>query len=74
MPIARSTSASRNETLIKQMQNGGSQLSRLWLRQYPSHSMHGQEAIDDHSRILHTIEQRDPKLAEMLIRRHIAST
>lgn len=66
--------ASRNNALITELQDGWHQLSRLWRRQHAGHPMRGQSAIDDHRRVQYALQQRDPQLAEILMRRHIAAT
>lgn len=65
--------ACRNEILEQQLCDHWHLLSRPWLRRHPDSTMRGNDAIDDHYRILHALETRDGELAEILMRRHVAA-
>lgn len=63
---------SHNSRLIRLLGEDYYRLFKLWRRHAPWLQSGGPESWDDHRRILEAIEERDPEVAELLMRRHIA--
>lgn len=66
--------ASGNQKLITLLCDELYQQLRMFRYQSPRAMSDPQEALREHQNILHAIAQRDEELAEMLMRRHIASS
>jgi DNA-binding GntR family transcriptional regulator len=64
---------SRNPMLIELLCGELYPLLRLYRGQLPAVRPHGRRAVIEHERIVSAIEDRDPDLAELLMRRHIAA-
>ena len=65
--------SSRNPMLINLLCGELSPLLRLYRGQPGSPRPHARRAILEHGRVIAAIEDRDPDLAEMMMRRHIAA-
>lgn len=62
---------SKNEHLISMLQNGIYHLVRMYRVQLGMEGPRVTTAFDEHKNIVRAIANRDPELAEMLMRRHI---
>jgi DNA-binding GntR family transcriptional regulator len=65
--------ASRNELLIELLCSELYPLLRVFRAQTPQSLQRRRQSAAEHKRILSAMEERDPELAEMLMRRHIAA-
>ena len=67
------TQCSRNPMLIELLCAELYPLLRLYRGQLPSGRPHRRRAVIEHERIVSAMEDRDPELSELLMRRHIAA-
>ncbi len=65
---------SHNQQLITLLLDGIYHLSRMYRVQFGMSGPRISQAFDEHKQIVRAIQQRDPELAEMLMRRHIVGT
>lgn len=65
---------SHNQQLITLLLEGIYHLSRMYRVQFGMSGPRVSQAFDEHRQIVRAIQNRDPELAEMLMRRHIEGT
>jgi len=65
---------SHNQQLITLLLDGIYHLSRMYRVQFGMSGPRVNQAFDEHKQIVRAIHNRDPELAEMLMRRHIDGT
>lgn len=65
--------ASRNEFLIRFLCEDYRDLINLCRLKQRRNEARGQRALIEHSRIVDALEERDPDLAELMMRRHVAA-
>ena len=64
--------ASGNQLLIQQLCGELYHLIRMFRNQGSQASGHSETALQDHKQLVYAIERRDPQLAELTVRHHIA--
>jgi|SRR5690606_31117666 len=65
---------SHNQHLITMLLDGIYHLSRMYRVQFGMSGPRVKQAFDEHKQIVQAISNRDPELAELLMRRHIVGT
>lgn len=65
---------SHNQHLITMLLEGTYHLSRMYRVQFGMRGPRVKQAYEEHKQIVQAIANRDPELAELLMRRHIAGT
>lgn len=64
---------SRNETIVSLLCDDLYQLLKVYRNQHRSKPGRARRALEEHRRILGALEDRDPEMAELMMRRHIGA-
>ncbi|MCQ0972097.1 GntR family transcriptional regulator [Paracoccus sp. TK19116] len=64
---------SKNEMLVSLLSDDLYQLLKIFRNQHKSKRGRARRAVEEHWRILAAIEDRDPEMAELMMRRHISA-